>query len=231
MTTTVIGVLENPKLVGRVVDELVKAGLHKGDINVLEGAPDRIEREIVQRGFDEADARDFAQQAGRGKTLLAARTSDAKIDAAVAIMDRYEGVKGEENGESGERQRGETVQVVEEELQVGKRKTANGGVRVTSSVQEKPVEETVTLREEQVEAERRPVDRELRPEEAEEAFREKTVEMIGTSEEVEVRKEARVVEEVSLGKRTTEHEETVHDTVRRTDVEVEKIDGGAKKRR
>ena len=115
------------------------------------------------------------------------------------------------------------MQEIEEELSVGKRKVASGGVRVTTSVSERPVEETVTLREEEVEVERRPADRKLKPEEAEAAFQDKTVEMLGTSEELEVSKEARVVGEVSLGKRVAEHEETVKDTVRRSQVEVEKI--------
>jgi hypothetical protein len=47
--------------------------------------------------------------------------------------------------------------------------------------------------------------------------------MIGTSEEVEVNKEARVVEEITVGKRTEERAEAVQDTVRRSKVEVEKI--------
>ena len=134
-------------------------------------------------------------------------------------MERYEASAGESSHE----EQGEAVQEVEEELSVGKRKVASGGVRVTTSVSEQPVEETVTLREEQVEVERRPADRKLKPEEAEAAFQDKTVEMLGTSEEVEVSKEAHVVGEVALGKRVEEHEEKVKDTVRRSEVEVEKI--------
>ena len=48
--------------------------------------------------------------------------------------------------------------------------------------------------------------------------------MMGTSEEAEVRKEARVVGEVALTKETKERQQTVKDTVRRTDVEVEEIE-------
>ena len=94
---------------------------------------------------------------------------------------------------------------------------------MTTHVSERPVEETVTLRDEQVEVEHRPADRKLKPEEAEAAFQEQTVEMLGTSEEANVRKEARVTGEVALGKRVEEHKETVKDTVRRSEVEVEKI--------
>ena len=87
---------------------------------------------------------------------------------------------------------------------------------MTTSVSEKPVEQTVTLREEHVTAERQPADRALSPEEAEAAFEGKTIEMVGTSEEVEVSKQARVVGEVAIGKQVNERKETVKDTVRRT---------------
>ena len=128
---------------------------------------------------------------------------------------------------SGLTERRETVPVVEEGLEVGKRRVTTGGVRVTSSVSERPVEETVTLREERVEARRTRADRELGPDEAEAAFEDRTVEMLATGEEAEVRKTARVVGEVTLGKRVGEREETVRDTVRRTEVEVEEIGPGS----
>ena len=150
---------------------------------------------------------------------------EEKAEKVAAIMERYETSTGESSAE----EQGETVQEIEEELSVGKRKVASGGVRVTTSVSERPVEETVTLREEEVEVARRPVDRKLKPEEAEAAFQDKTVEMLATSEELEVSKEARVVGEVSLGKRVAEHEETVKDTVRRSQVEVDKIKPSSRK--
>ena len=55
--------------------------------------------------------------------------------------------------------------------------------------------------------------------------------MMGTSEEAEIRKEARVVGEVSLSKETKERQQTVKDTVRRTEVEVEEIETGSRKRK
>ena len=69
----------------------------------------------------------------------------------------------------------------------------------------------------------------MKPEEAEAAFAEKTIEMLGTSEEVEVSKTARVVGEVVIGKAVEEHEETIQDTVRRTEVEVEELGTEARK--
>ena len=60
---------------------------------------------------------------------------------------------------------------------------------------------------------------------------EAVIERLDASEELEVRKEARVVGEVVLGKRVEEHEETVKDTVRRSEVEVEKIKPSSAKKR
>ena len=71
----------------------------------------------------------------------------------------------------------------------------------------------------------------LSPEEAEAAFADRTVEVTGTAEEAEVRKTAREVGEVSLGKRVEEHAETVRDKVRRTEVEVEELETASKKRK
>jgi stress response protein YsnF len=226
MAMTVIGMIGDAKSARQLVNELVEAGFRRQDVELLEGSEQQILATIVERGFAEADARGYAQAARGGKTLVAARTPEAKVDAAVAIIERYEGA-----GTEGAKEQGETVQEVEEELSVGKRKVATGGVRVTTSVSETPVEESVTLREERVEAKRRPADRTLSAEEAEAAFEEKTVELLGTSEQATVRKEARVVGEVALGKTVEEREETVKDTVRRTEVEVEEIGAKARKAR
>lgn len=228
MATSVISVFENQKIASQVIDALLSEGFKDQDIEVLKGDADDLLSEIAEHGFGKEDAREFAEAAGKGKTLVAARVPKEKLEQAVAIMERYEG--SQDKGSQGS-SREDTVQVVEEELSVGKRKVATGGVRVTTSVSERPVKETVTLREEHVGAERRSADRVLSAKEAEGAFEEKTVEMMGTSEEAEVRKEARVVGEVALTKETKGRQQTVKDTVRHTDVEVEKIKGSSRKAR
>jgi uncharacterized protein (TIGR02271 family) len=119
----------------------------------------------------------------------------------------------------------EVIPVVQEELQVGKRQVQAGGVRVYTHVTEKPVEEKVRLREEHVDVERRPVDRPLTA--ADQPFQERTIEARETREQPVVKKEARVVEEVSLNKDIREREQTVRDTVRRTDVDVQKMPPGS----
>lgn len=117
----------------------------------------------------------------------------------------------------------EAIPVVEEELHVGKREVQRGGVRVHSRVEERPVEEQVNLREEHAVVERRPVDRPASQADLGNAFRESSIEITETAEMPMVSKEARVVEEVVVGKDVSERTETVRDTVRRTDVDVEQV--------
>jgi uncharacterized protein (TIGR02271 family) len=112
--------------------------------------------------------------------------------------------------------------VVQEELKVGKRTVETGGIRVMQRVTETPVKEMVRLREERAVVERRPADRPAT--EADLARQEgAAVEVRAMSEEAVVSKSARVVEEVVVGKQVEERTETVSDTVRRTDVDVEQL--------
>jgi len=111
--------------------------------------------------------------------------------------------------------------VVEETLEVGKREVSTGGVPVYSRVRETPVSETVNLREENATVERRAVDR---PATAAD-LTESSVEIRETAQQPVVAKTARVVEEVVVGKEATTREETINDTVRGTDVEVERVEG------
>jgi uncharacterized protein (TIGR02271 family) len=114
----------------------------------------------------------------------------------------------------------EIIPIVEEHLRVGKRDVERGRVRVRSYIVETPVEEQVTLRSEHVELERRSVDRELTAADVD-LFRDRTIEATETAEEAVIAKDVRVKEELVLRKGVVENVETVRDTVRRTEVEVE----------
>lgn len=113
----------------------------------------------------------------------------------------------------------ERIPIVEERLAVGKREVERGGARVRSYVVERPVHEQVSLREEHVSIERRPVDQPLSA--ADDAFRDRELEVRETAEEAVVAKEARVVEEVVIRKDQEQRTETIDDTVRHTEVDVD----------
>jgi len=117
------------------------------------------------------------------------------------------------------------IPVVEENIRVGTREVESGGVRVTTSVEATPVNEQVTLREEHVTVDRRTVDQPVDASTLTEAFREGTFEVRERDEEAVVAKEARIVEEVVVGKTAEQRTETITDTVRLTNVDVEQITG------
>jgi uncharacterized protein (TIGR02271 family) len=119
----------------------------------------------------------------------------------------------------------ETLQVMQEEIRIGKRAVEGGGVRVHRYTTERPVSEELQLHEERVFVDRRPVDRPATQAELDALGKaDKDIELREMSEEAVVSKTARVVEEVEIGKEARDRTERIEDTVRRTDVDVERID-------
>ncbi len=219
MTESVIGLLESREAAQRVRSALIEAGCDKNSV-VLFGAEagDGLAEELADRGLEMQRARQYAGAVMRGGIVVAAEAE--KADEALTVMNRFELKAPEELLGSGETV--ERAQSVEEELRVGKQQVT-GGKRLVTSITEREVEKPVTLHEEEVEVERSREDRRLSPDEADQAFREETVELTATSERPVVSKEARVTGEVALRKRAVERREVVRDTVRRQDVDVETI--------
>ncbi|MBC7906870.1 MAG: YsnF/AvaK domain-containing protein [Rhodospirillaceae bacterium] len=155
-----------------------------------------------------------------------------QAQAAADIMNRHspldvhtESAKWRQQGWSGRAAaEGEAIPVTQEELVVGKKAVETGGVRVHTHVTERPVEANVHLQQERVHVERMPVDRPVS--DADRAFQERTIEAREMGEEAVVGKKARVVEEVRVRKEGEEREENVKDTVRRTEVDVDRLPGG-----
>lgn len=110
--------------------------------------------------------------------------------------------------------------VVEEQVDVSKREVEKGRVHVYTEVTETPVSTDVSLRQENVTVERRTVDRPVSSTDA--AFQEQDIELTERAEQAVINKSARVVEEVVVGTDVTQQSQTVTDTVRRTDVHVER---------
>ena len=194
----------------------------------------------------EDDRHTYSEGMRRGGFLLTARVEEARVDDALAVLEEtspvdlaeraqqwraegwtdyapssHEGLTDAQDGEStpGEPEE-QTVPVVEERLLVGKREVNRGGVRVRSYVVEEPIQDEISLREEHVEVERRPiaVREAVNPDEL---FQERTIEVSEIAEEAVVTKEARVTEEVVVRKITGERTQGIDETVRRTEVEVD----------
>ena len=115
------------------------------------------------------------------------------------------------------------IPVMEEGIDVGKRAVERGGVRVRSRIVEKPIEERVRLREEHVIVNRQPVNQPVDPGELRN-FKEGEFEVTERAEKPVVSKKARVTENVSIDKNVEQHDEVVRDNLRKTEVDVDKMD-------
>ncbi|WP_353070027.1 DUF2382 domain-containing protein [Tunturibacter empetritectus] len=120
----------------------------------------------------------------------------------------------------------QVLRLAEEHLEVGKRLVEQGTTRIRRFVTEKPVEENVTLHEEHAEVVRRAVSDPNYVKDID--WSDSTIEVLETAEEAVVSKSSRIAEEVVVGKTGSDHVETVHDTVRRQQVEVERVPANKK---
>jgi uncharacterized protein (TIGR02271 family) len=185
---------------------------------------------------DEEETRRYTEAGRRGTIVTVHAVSKDEAEAAAAVLDQFGAIDLTENGvdytpgtayeqpltdaEFVADNPPASLPVIEEELQVGKREIETGGVRLRSRIIERPVQQSVRLRQEQVVVNRVPVDR-AASEADFDTFKEGTIEMQEFAEIPVVSKEARVVEEVNLSKTVEEHDEVIHDTVRHTEVDVE----------
>lgn len=114
----------------------------------------------------------------------------------------------------------DTIPVIKEELNIGKQEVETGGIRLRSRIVEQEVSEDISLREETVKVERKAVDRAAGAGD----FQEDEIEMKEHKEVPVVGKEARVVEEIKLSRDVDEKNETISDTVRNTEVDIDRND-------
>lgn len=119
------------------------------------------------------------------------------------------------------------LRLAEEQLQVGKRMIETGKTRVRRFITERDVSADVTLHEEHAEVLRRAV---ADPKYVGKVdWADSTIELTETAEQALVSKTARVVEEISLKKIGSDHVQTLHEKVRRQQVEIDRLDAEGKR--
>ena len=250
MEQTVVGLFDDRDDAQDAMAELVEEGFTQENIDISgrgmtsgSESDDSTDTSIGDRisnffnslfGDDESTARSYSYAAEDAEAILTVQAdSPQRAELARDIMDRNGAIDVDNESARGTSQFNAgavdnnttetTIPVVEESLDVGKREVERGGARIRSRIIERPVEEHIRLREEHVTINRRPVDREVTAEDMS-RFQPGEMEITERAEVPIVGKEARVVEEVEVGKQVTEHDETVRDTVRGMQVNVEEFD-------
>ena len=115
----------------------------------------------------------------------------------------------------------DTIQLVEEQVAVGKRAVVGDTIRVSSRVVTDTVSESVTLQNEEAFVETHPVEEVISSADADALFQAKTIEVTEINEEPVVAKRAVVTGEVEVGKTAESHTETISETVRKTVVDID----------
>lgn len=188
---------------------------------------------------DNDDARRYSTVADQGSVVTVHAQTEDEAERAADILDDNGAVdvndRAAQYGYSGTTatgvtdttqattNAGQTIKVIEENLEIGKRTVETGGVRLRSRIIARPVEESIRLREERVIVQRTPVNRPASASDLN-AFQEGEITLTERSEVPIVAKTANVVEEISVGKEVIEHDEVIRDTVRKTEVDVEPLD-------
>lgn len=247
MSQTVVGIFNDVTEAQNAVDQLLNSGFTQADVDMTTGrnsdaysTDEHDEHESgIARFFknlfgDDDEEKTRYTRVGANRSIVTVHTdTDEESERAARLLDEYGAIDVDENYNeytgslnAVDDTQSMKIPVIEENLKVGKREVETGGVRLRSRIIKKPVEENIRLREEHVSVERNKVDRPV-DETDFDNFKEGTVEMREQAEVPMVQKEARVVEEVSVGKETTHRKEKIRDNVRKTEVDVEYLENDA----
>lgn len=194
----------------------------------------------------EHEAAVYGDTLRKGGAVLAVRGPKDRVAKIMSILDAHDPVDVHEHaakigsdvpveakalvtapGTATTRTKDEVLRLAEEQMNIGKRMFETGTTRIRRFVTERPVEAQVNLHEEHAKVVRRAVTDPNYIADIDWSDQEYTV--TETAERPVVSKTSRVVEEIAVGREGTDRTETVRDTVRRQQAEVEKVDPQKKK--
>lgn len=207
-------------MIGAEESDIYRSRYNEGNTVVLVNAGNRGEDALnlmLQSGAEYINL--HADESGsRGR--LQGQSRDANyynnLDRNQRQYGAYDESRGRANNEDETR-----VQLREETLSANKRSTEAGQVEVRKTVHEEQREVPVTLRHEEVTLERHAVDRPLEEGEITD-MQDEVIRVPIYQEQAELHKQARVSEEVVIGKDVVEEQQTLTGTVRKEDVDIDR---------
>jgi uncharacterized protein (TIGR02271 family) len=219
----IVGMYDKRTDAQEAYDELLRQGLGVQHVAIItDQTKDAGMLNDLAKFVREPDSRVYLDGVRGGGTLVVVNAENPQVAAqAGSILGRHHMIDVDARLAELSKTRADVLEEAEEQLQVGKRAVERGKMRIYTHVTERPVEAEVNLRDEAIHVERRAIDRPIAP--GEDPFRERSFELTETHEEAVISKTAHVTGEVALTKDAAEHAEVIHDTVRRTEVEVEEV--------
>src|SRR5687768_11388673 len=120
MSTTIIAMYDNADKAQQVANEVVRAGVNRDAIDVLQSngnGSSSLVGKLTERGVEEREASIYAEEIGKGSSIVAVEAPDETAEEACEIMNRF-GARDLEQllaKAAGSRQEQESVPVVEEQ--------------------------------------------------------------------------------------------------------------------
>jgi len=234
MTKTVIGLFDDRNEGEKAYAALRSEGYAQGDLDILtnDDKDDVPKLANLRKNIPSPDSEVYLEGVRKGGTIITASVADSAVGRATEILSNFNIVNIAKRAEEFRKvdskyelkdsaKHDDVIDVIEEELQVGKEQVERGRLRIYNVVTEREVSQNVSLRDETIRVNRRPINREVAI--TPDLFKARSFEMVEIDEIAKVSKTARVVEEVYLGKEVVDKIETIKETLRRQDVEIEEI--------
>ena len=231
---TVIGLFNDQNEAKRAYTALVTEGYARADLDILtnDDKDDEPKLAHMREWVPKPDVDIYLEGVTQGGTIITANVADSAVSRAAGIMSGYKMVNIKERATelqkvnhdltlSDAAKNDNVLEVIEEELAVGKESVERGRMRIYNVMSERDVTHDVKLKDETIRVQRRPVNRSVAIDP--DLFKERSYEMVEVDEIAKVRKTARVIEEVSLGKEVAEKVHTIKETLRRQDVQIEEV--------
>jgi uncharacterized protein (TIGR02271 family) len=246
----VVAVYDTEANANAALKSLVSTGYPTSDISVIRSEGEAAKaglyepgvwRRLFGRDLEHHEAAVLGRSFKEGSVIVTVRVPTSDAASVVSLLDSHKPVdvldrakayglaattvgapKGPDRADAAAE---ELLRVAEEQINVGKRMVESGLTRVRRYSVEKPVEANITLHEEHAEVMRRAVSDPAYVKDID--WSDKTIDVTETVEEPVVSKTAHITEEVVIRKQGSDRTQTVHDTVRRQQVDVDHLPVGA----
>jgi hypothetical protein len=202
---TVVGLFDDRNEAMRAYTALVVEGYAKADLDILTNDDQDDEPRLthMRQWVPEPDVSIYLEGVRRGGTIITAYGTDSSVARAAEIMSGYKMINIKKRGTELEAVRRDlklsdpakndnVLEVIEEEVQVGREIVERGRMRIYSVPAQREVQQEVRLRDETLRVRRRPVNRSVKANP--DLFRERSFVMVEMDEIAKVGKTARVVE-------------------------------------
>ncbi|WP_413728917.1 YsnF/AvaK domain-containing protein [Sodalis sp. RH22] len=194
---------------------LLTVRVPKEDADRIETLLDQLADDYVSSGNTDTPAYNRGLPGDTGAVY--GRTASAGVDTGAAVT-----IPPVATGGALETENRESLKLAEEQVEIGKHQVSDGTVRVRRYTIEDEVAEDISLYDQHADVVLRAVDEPVYLSDVD--WSEKTIDIEESHEEPVVNKTARVREEAAIRSEVNERVETVRDTVRRQEVDVEKND-------